>query len=189
MPRVYRLSKIGEKLPLRYSYREVRNADDCRPGFEVYKGPIYSIANSVGPAIGALSEGDFTPSAGYNLILLIDVRNFRSHEWAPWTWFVVLPEEVEAVRSLAVADLHAWLRQQPACIGADGHLDRDAVIAWVSANKSLVESWLYEHSTEQPIDFTETIGSPLAKVEPPVDGAAGFERALVLCPVRERADC
>jgi hypothetical protein len=99
-------------------------------------------------------------------MLLIDVRNFRGHEWAPWIWFVVLPEDVLAARSLAVADLHAWLRQQPACLGAGGQLGRDEVVAWVSANKPLVESWLEEHSTKQPIEFVETFGPALAALEP-----------------------
>jgi hypothetical protein len=156
MHRAYRLSTIGAKLPRHYSYGPIQTAANCRAGFEAFKGPIYSIANSIGPAIGALSESDFTPSVGYDLLLLIDVRNYRGHEWAPWTWFVILPEDVGALRSLAVRDLHAWLREHPACLGADGQLSREAVVAWVRDNKNEVEAWLEQRSQEEPTEFIET---------------------------------
>jgi hypothetical protein len=158
MMRVYRLSKIGAKLPRKHSYGPATSPDACQSGFEAFKGPIFSIANSIGPASGSLGEGDFTAAAGYDLMLLIDVRNLRGHAWNPFTWVVISPSDVEAVRVLAVADLHAWLCQQPACVGPDGQLCRKAVEEWVKANKVLVESWLDQHSQNQLVEFEETIG-------------------------------
>jgi hypothetical protein len=124
----------------------------------VYKGPVYSIANTIGPALGALGEGDFTPSAGYDLLLLIDVRAFQGHRWNPFTWFVVQTEDVERVRSVRVASLHAWLIQQAPCLGTEGQLNRDSVVSWISDRKEFVESWLEQNSQEEPIEFTDTIG-------------------------------
>src|SRR5712692_8828593 len=107
MTGVYRLSKIGAKLPRHHSYGSATSRNHCDPGFEVYKGPIYSIANTIGPARGSLGEGDFTPASGYHLLLLIEVRTFQGHRWNPFTWFVVQTQDVESMRSVKVADLHA----------------------------------------------------------------------------------
>jgi hypothetical protein len=167
MTRVYRLSTVGAKLPKHHRYGPARTAQECEPGFEVFKGPIYSIANTIGPALGSLGEGDFTPAAGFNHMLLIDVRAFHGHRWVRDTWFVILPDDVEGVRRLAVADLHSWLRQQAACVSPDGQLDRDAVVAWVGNNRNLVERWLEEHSEAQPVEFVETLDvlQPLPRSE------------------------
>jgi hypothetical protein len=130
----------------------------CQPGFEAYKGPIYSIANTIGPTPDSLGEGNFTPAEGYDLMLLIDVRALRGHIWNPYSWVVISAAHVEGVRSLSVKDIHAWLREQPTCVGPDGHLSREAVVAWVSSNKGFVESWLEQHSQEEAVEFTETFG-------------------------------
>jgi hypothetical protein len=159
MRRVYRLSKIGPKLPRNHSYCRAETAAACQPGFEVFIGPIYSIANTVGPALGSLGEGDFTPAAGYGQILLIDVRACQVHSWNPFTWLVILPHDVEEVRGLAISDLHSWLREQPECIDSNGRLVRDAVVKWVRNNLALVESWLDQHSQQHPVEFTDTIGA------------------------------
>jgi hypothetical protein len=163
--RVYRLSQIGPRLPRHHRYGPVRTADDRIPGFEVFKGPIYSIAATIGYAEGSIVAGHFTPADGYDLMLVIDVHKAYSPQWGFDTWSLIHLDDVEAVRSLPVADLHAWLRQQPACLGPDGHLSRDAVITWVSNNKQAVESWLEQHSESQPIQFTETIDAD----PPPAD--------------------
>jgi hypothetical protein len=161
MERVYRLSKIGTRLPRRYRYGPAASPDRCQPGFEVFKGPVYSIANSIGPALGSLGEGDFTPAAGYSLMLLIDVSAYKGHPWVPGTWFVILPDDVIGVRSVEVAKLHSWLREQPECLAIDGQLRRDPVIEWATKNKAFAESWLEEHSRKEGIEFKETIERPV----------------------------
>jgi hypothetical protein len=158
MHRVYRLSKTGAKLPKHYSYGPVRSAADRRPGFEAFKGPIYSVAFTIGAEPWTLTEGDFTPSAGYHQMLLIDVHRFYRHaETADTCWFVILPEDVEAVRSLPVRELHAWLRQHAACVGTNGELSREAVVTWVQYNRASVEAWLDQHSQSEPVEFIETL--------------------------------
>ncbi len=158
MPRFYRLSKIGARLPKRHNYGPATTAEDCQPGFEVFKGPISSIANTIGPALGTLGEGDFTPGAGYDLLLLIDARASQQHSWNPFSWLVLLPDAVEQVRSLVVVDLHAWLGEQPECLGIDGELDREAIVAWVQSNQAPVERRLEENSQPQQVAFIDTIG-------------------------------
>jgi hypothetical protein len=159
LARCYRLSKIGAKLPLRHNYAQ-SVAGEGADGFEVFKGPIYSLANSIGPAVGSPGEGDFTPAAGYDLLLLIDAElsKWRAHSWNQGPWVVISPSDVQAVRSLEVAVVHSWLREHPACVGPDGQLSRDAVVSWVRANQELVERWLEEQSAPCPIDFVETLG-------------------------------
>jgi hypothetical protein len=69
-----------------------------------------------------------------------------------------MPEDVEAVRSVPVADIYAWLRQYPECMGSDGQLSWEAIEAWVWKNRSMVESWLADHSQIEAIEFIDTIG-------------------------------
>jgi hypothetical protein len=112
--------------------------------------------------VDTLGEGDMTQAAGYNLMLLIDVRSVQRNPWNPFPWVVVLPEDVTELWSLAVSDLHAWLREQPACMGLDGHLDRDRVVEWVKNNKDSVVWWLGEHSQKhEQIEFVETLNKPM----------------------------
>jgi hypothetical protein len=158
MPRFYRISKNGAMLPRRHSYSRVYKEEDAQPGFEVFKGPIYSLANTVGPAIGALTEGDFTPNAGYHHFLLIDVTAYQGHQWAPWTWLIVQPEAVTAVYSLAVTESHDWLRQQNECLDSARWLDRERVATWVTSNLAHVEQWLAEHAQPASIQFADTLG-------------------------------
>src|SRR5262245_15726969 len=127
MKRVYRLSMIGARLPLHHRYGPATTIDGCEPGFEAFKGPIFSLANSIAPAPGSLGEGDFTPAAGYHELLLIDVRAVQAHKWNPFTWIVVLTPDVAGVRSVAISELHSWLRQQTECLSHDGQLSREQV--------------------------------------------------------------
>jgi hypothetical protein len=139
----------------------VRTRDDLIPGFEVFKGPIYSIASTIGFTEGSITTGYFTPADGYELMLLIDVRKAYAPRWGGHTWARIELDDVEGVRSIRVADLHAWLRENPECLGPDGKLNRDAVIAWVQGNKDAVESWLEQHSQSHPIEFVDTLGIEL----------------------------
>ena len=89
MTYVYRLSRIGAKLPRCYSYGPATTVAACQPGFEVYMGPIYSIANTIGPALGSLGEGDFTPAAGFETMLVIEGSACHTRPWNPFTWLVI----------------------------------------------------------------------------------------------------
>jgi hypothetical protein len=94
-----------------------------------------------------------------------------------------LKEDVEGVRSLAVADLHSWLGRQPECVGPDGEFSRDKVKGWVENNQGLVESWLERNSKEQRVAFEETLpgkqsspaptrlNKPLSRLGKPADVA------------------
>jgi hypothetical protein len=104
-----------------------------------------------------VTEGDLTPAAGYNLMLLIDASAVHGLEWGGDTWVRILPGDITAVRSLEVEDLHAWLRQEPACLGPDRQLSREAVVGWVRQNQAEVEAWLAEHSQHCALEFEDTI--------------------------------
>lgn len=155
--RVYRLSKIGPRLPRTYRYGPAEKADDCRPGFQAYKNLPSLIANSIGAIELSTDSAHMTQAEGYNLVLMIDVRSARNDEWNFRSQVVVSLQDVKNVRSLAVGDLHAWLRDQPACLSTDAQLNRDAVITWVTDNRGMVESWMDLHSEQQPVEFTETL--------------------------------
>lgn len=158
MYRVYRLSKIGSKLPITHSYGPV-DVRGAQAGFEVFKGVKSSIANSVGPAIGSLGEGDLTPRAGYTLLLVVDTAVIHGHPWNPSSWLVVQKSDVFAVRSVVVADIHCWLYEHPECIGEDSQLNRDLVYGWVENNKNAVESWLDQRSRLESVEFIDTFAA------------------------------
>jgi hypothetical protein len=150
---------IGAKLPREHSYGKASVPGNRQPGFEAYIGPKASIGDTIGPAVGTLGEGDFTPAKGYTLLLLIEVRAVQRHTWNSNSWHVVLTGDVLPVRTLRVADLHAWLRQQPECVGTDAQLDRDKVVQWVQSNKAMIEAWLEQHSQPELTEFEDTLGS------------------------------
>jgi hypothetical protein len=104
-----------------------------------------------------MGSGDFSPGAGYHHFLLIDVRAYTGHPTPGVAWSVIMPENVEAVRSIAIGDIHAWLRQYPECMGPDGQLSWNAIEAWVLKNRSMVESWLGDHSQVEAIEFIDTL--------------------------------
>jgi hypothetical protein len=111
MMRFYRLSQNGPRLPRHDSYTRAASAADTSPGFEVINGPMVAVSRTVGSPEFSMGSGDFTPGAGYHHFLLIDVRAYKGHRTPGVAWSVIMPEDVEAVRSIPVADIHAWLRQ------------------------------------------------------------------------------
>src|SRR5262249_11863987 len=80
-----------------HSYGRVRTSNNCIPGFGVFKGPVFSIAATIGYAEGSLVAGYFTPAAGCDLMLLIDVRKAYSPHAAA-TWRRRRPEEPSGFR-------------------------------------------------------------------------------------------
>src|SRR5712692_4961542 len=146
MKRFYRLSSIGPTLPRHHSYIPVACSDDARPGFEVINGPMIAVSRTVGSPESSMGSGDFTPGNGYDHFLLIDVRAFKGHPTPGVAWSIIMPEDVEAVRSIPVADIHTWLRQYPECMAPDGQLSWEAVEACVRKNRSIVETGRAVHS-------------------------------------------
>jgi hypothetical protein len=159
MTRFYRLSKYGPRLPRRHSYTRVTRSADASPGFEVINGPMVAVSRTVGSPEFSVGSGDFTPRAGYHHLLIVDVRAFKGHLMPGVAWSIIMPEDVEAVRSIAVADIHRWLRQYPECIGRDNQLSWESIEAWVLKNREMVESWLTDHSQIEAIEFIDTIGA------------------------------
>jgi hypothetical protein len=157
MKRFYRLSQNGPRLPRHHSYTRAARAADTTPGFEVINGPMVAVSRTVGSPVFSMGSGDFTPDNGYHHFLLIDARAFRVHPAPGVAWSIIMPEDVEAVRSIPVTDIHTWLRQNPDCMGPAGQLSWEAIEVWVSKNRSMVESWLADHSQIELIEFIDTI--------------------------------
>ena len=56
MARAYRISSIGPSLPRRWRYGATRIAASCGDGFEVYIGPVYSIADAIRSASATMGS-------------------------------------------------------------------------------------------------------------------------------------
>ena len=141
----YRLSSMGAKFPISWSYGF---EEDAVPGFQVWIHP-WQVLSAI---LGYDMDGTYSPQDGYKDLILVRAADVRD---SVDPWYAVLPEDVLETRIADTSSIQRHLTERlEAELGEDWDYDAQE---YLEERDDELHDWLLQISKPTTVEFVDTL--------------------------------